>query len=451
MMAIRQAVILAGGQGTRLASRLAGAPKPLVDVDGMPLLKRQLHILAHHGFTHVLMLVNYRADAINEFCASAGIEGIRVDVVQDGGGARGTAGAVWDAAHLLHDRFLVVYGDTLFDVDLDRFWKAHAKAHEERGVGGSLFLHPNDHPYDSDLVEMDETGMIRAFLPKPHAKGAFHRNMVNAALYVLDKSILNTLPLGDGIVDFGKDLFPRALGAGVALQGYSTIEYIKDIGTPDRLDRAVADLRSGKIARSRLDWPQRAVFLDRDGTLNIPNGHIATPEALRLFDGVGKAIARLNRAEYRCVLITNQPVLARGEVTAQGLEAIHAKLETELGRSAAFLDATYVCPHYPEAGFPGEVPELKIACDCRKPAPGLLQRAITDLSIDPAQSWMIGDSEADVGAARAAGVSSIFVRTGGFDSANFVVRPDVEVEDLAAAVNFILNHHNVFSKSAIHS
>ncbi|GLV28236.1 histidinol phosphate phosphatase [Sphingobium sp. TomTYG75] len=413
----------------------------------MPLLKRQLHTLAEHGFTHVLMLVNYRADAIEEFCASNDIAGIQVDVVQDSGGARGTAGAVWDAAHLLHDRFLVVYGDTLFDVNLDRFWKAHVRAHEERRIQGSLFLHPNDHPHDSDLVEMDEVGMIRAFHPKPHAENAFHRNMVNAALYVLDKSILSALQLEDGIVDFGKDLFPRALSAGIALQGYATFEYIKDIGTPDRLDRAVADLRSGKIARSRLDTPQRAVFLDRDGTLNIPNGHIATPEALTLIDGVGEAVARLNRAEYRCVLITNQPVLARGEVTLEGLEAIHAKLETELGRGAAFLDGSYVCPHYPESGFPGEVPELKVVCDCRKPAPGLLQRAIADLSIDPAQSWMIGDSEADVGAARAVGVSSILVRTGGTDSANFSFGPDVEVENLAAAVDFILNHDAISSKS----
>src|SRR5262249_44491 len=128
--------------------------------------------------------------------------------------------------------------------------------------------------------------------------------------------------------DFGKDLFPAALEAGVPLHGYVTFEYIKDIGTPDRLDRAEADLRSGKVARSRLSEPQKAVFLDRDGTLNRPAGHIAVPEALELFDGVGASVARLNRAEYRCVLVTNQPVLARGECSPEGLDRIHARLET---------------------------------------------------------------------------------------------------------------------------
>jgi D,D-heptose 1,7-bisphosphate phosphatase len=448
MTGLRQAVILAGGKGTRLASRLAGAPKPLVDVDGVPLLERQLRSLSKYGFGHVLMLVNYRADAIKDFCASVDLPSMTVEVVQDSAGPRGTAGAVWDAAHLLDDRFLVVYGDTLFDVDLDRFWRAHETARIERQVYGTLFLHPNDHPYDSDLVEMDETGLIRAFHAKPHAEGAFHRNMVNAALYVLEKSILNAVSISEGIVDFGGDLFPQALAEDVPMQGYATFEYIKDIGTPDRLDRAVGDLRSGKIMRSRLDAPQRAVFLDRDGTLNVPNGHISTPDGLMMLDGVGQAVARLNRAEYRCVMITNQPVLARGDVTIRGLEAIHAKLETELGRSAAFLDASYVCPHYPESGFPGEVAELKITCNCRKPAPGLLERAISDLSIDRRQSWMIGDSEADIGAARAAGVKSILVRTGGRFAAALSIKPDIEVDDLPAAVDFILSTPHSLSRGA---
>lgn len=437
----RQAVILAGGKGTRLASRLDGAPKPLIDVDGLPLLERQIRALAAYGFDDVIILVNYRADAIEGFCRTLDMPKVNVTVVQDGNGARGTAGAVWDAVGLLHDRFLVIYGDTLFDIDLDRFWGAHKRAQHDHGALGTLFLHPNDHPYDSDLVGMDEGGKIAAFYSKPHPEGSFHRNMVNAALYVLEKKLLDEVSADDGVVDFGKDVFPKALAMGLTLHGYATFEYIKDIGTPDRLDRAVADLRSGKVFRSRLSMPQQAVFLDRDGTLNIPNGHIATPEGLELIEGVGSAVARLNRAEYRCVLVTNQPVLARGECTSEQLHEIHAKLETGLGLSAGFLDASYVCPHYPESGFPGEVAELKIACDCRKPSPGLLVRAIADLSIDPERSWMIGDSSADIHAAQAVGVRSILVRTGGKVATALDVQPTYELHDVPAAVDFILGGH----------
>lgn len=434
---MRQAVILAGGKGTRLASRLNGAPKPLVDVDGIPLLERQLRQLAAAGFTQAIILVSHRRDVIEAFCAQLHVPGLKVIVRDDGKTARGTAGATFEARELLADRFLVVYGDTLFDIDLDRFWSAH-EAKRASGVEATLFLHPNDHPYDSDLVDMDGDGRVRAFHPKPHAPGVYLRNLVNAALYVIEKKLLLACPPGEGVVDFGKDLFPAMIAAGHKLQGYVTYEYIKDLGTPDRLDRVTADLRSGKVARARLTELQKAVFLDRDGTLNVPAGHISSPEALTLFPGVGEAVRRLNRAEFRCVLTTNQPVVARGECTIDGLANIHAKLETKLGEAKAYLDGIYVCPHHPDKGFAGEVAALKKVCDCRKPAPGLLLQAAKDLSIDLKRSWMVGDSTADIGAARAAGVRSILVRGGDVTATSHAELPDYEVANLTEAASLIV-------------
>lgn len=438
---MRQAVILAGGQGTRLASRLDGAPKPLVKIAGTPLLERQLVLLADHGVEHVLVMANYRTDALAAFCSSLQFPAMQVDIVADTGGPRGTAGAVYDAAHLLAPTFLVLYGDTLFDVDLHRFWRSHLDARRDFGALGSLFLHPNDHPHDSDLVDIDQRGAVRAFHSKPHQPGEWHRNLVNAALYILDRDLVANIAIGPGIVDFGRDLFPAALAQNVPLHGYVSFEYIKDIGTPARLDRAEADLLSGKVARNRLDQPQKAVFLDRDGTLNRPAGHIASPASLELINGVGDAIARLNHAEYRCVMTTNQPVLARGECDAAGLDQIHAKLETLLGQRGAYLDASYVCPHHPDAGFPGEVAALKIVCDCRKPAPGMVLRAKDELGIDLAQSWFVGDSAADIGAAQATGVRSILVRTGHVIATMLSTEPDYEVADLPSAVDLILDLH----------
>ena len=406
-----QAIILAGGKGTRLASRLAGAPKPLIDVLGAPLLERQLVQLADAGFDRAVILVNHRADLIERFCAERADRRMNVTLVDDGEPA-GTAGAVFRALDGLDDEFLVVYGDTLFDLDFDRFRKFHDR---DPDAAATLFLHPNDHPADSDLVEVGEDQAIRAFHNYPHPPTAWLPNMVNAALYMVRKRAMQGraawFPNGE-IVDFAKDFFPRLLVEGERLRGYVSPEYIKDIGTPARLDRACADLASGKVAAASLRERQTAVFLDRDGTLNIPNGHISTPDQFELFPFAAKAVRALNASRHRVVVVTNQPVIARGDCSTAGLAEIHAKMETLLGREGAFVERIYYCPHHPDSGFDGEVAALKLVCDCRKPAPGLLRQAEIDLNLDLASSWLIGDSAADLAAAAACGVTSALVRTG---------------------------------------
>lgn len=409
---MRQAVILAGGKGTRLASRLNGKPKPLVDVLGVPLLQRQIEALRGAGFTSIVILVNHQAEQIRAFCAAHDNWGMDIRLIDDGE-PRGTAGAVFDTLDSLAAQFTVVYGDTLFDIDFERFLAFHAAT---PGTAGSLFLHPNDHPQDSDIVEVGRDGRITRFHGYPHPEGAWLPNMVNAALYILEREALaqaRTAFAGDtGVIDFAKHVFPWMVEAGLPLGGYVSSEYIKDIGTPDRIDRASAALAAGKVARASLKVPQAAVFLDRDGTLNRANGHVADPAALEVFEFASAAVRLLNKADLRAVLVTNQPVIARGETDFDGLARIHAKLETLLGRDGAMLDRIYVCPHHTDRGFAGEVPELKFDCDCRKPKPGLLHAAARDMNIDLAASWIIGDSAADVRAGAAAGVTTIRVASG---------------------------------------
>ncbi len=434
-----QAIILAGGKGTRLASRLGGAPKPLIDVLGTPLLERQLRQLAAAGFDRAVILVNHRADLIERFCAERGDRRIAVTLIDDGEPA-GTAGAVFRALDRLDDEFLVVYGDTLFDLDFARFERFHAA---DPGAAATLFLHPNDHPADSDLVELDGQGLVRAFHAYPHPEGSWLPNMVNAALYIVRKRAMagrdDLFPAG-AIVDFAKDFFPAILAEGKRLRGYVSPEYIKDIGTPERLDRACADLASGKIAAASLRERQTAVFLDRDGTLNVPNGHISAPDRLELFPFAGAAVRALNASRHRVVVITNQPVIARGDCTTEELALIHAKLETQLGREGAFVERIYYCPHHPDSGFEGEVAELKGVCDCRKPAPGLMLRARDDLNLDLAGSWMIGDSASDLAAAKACGVTSVLVRTGNAaDAASLEAAADFVFDDLLQAAEFIVH------------
>lgn len=438
----RQCVILAGGPGRRLQARLGDLPKPMIPIGGKPLLEHQIELARAHGFTEVVLLVHHRAEVISRYFGTGQRWGVRVRALVEPQ-PLGTAGAVLAALDQLADRFIVLYGDTMVNVDLDRLWQAHLRS----GAGATLLLHPNDHPWDSDLVEIDPQGRIVAFHNRPHPEGVWRQNLVNAGLYVLSKPALRAAgptpwaaQPGHGL-DFGRDLFPALLRAGVHLQGYLSPEYIKDIGTPERYDRVCAEYAAGVVQRSSFAVPQPAVFLDRDGTLvEEVGGHgISSPEQLRLLPGAAEAVRRLNHAGVRAVVVSNQAVVAKGLCTETDLRLIHNKLESLLGRAEAFLDRTYYCPHHPDKGFPGERPELKLDCACRKPKTGLIQQAVQDLNIDLRQSWLVGDSTVDIQTARNAGLRAVLVRTGyGGQDGRYPAQPDFTFDSLALAVEFIL-------------
>jgi histidinol-phosphate phosphatase family protein len=265
-----------------------------------------------------------------------------------------------------------------------------------------LFLHPNDHPYDSDLVEIASDSRITAFYNKPHDDG-YYRNLVNAALFILSPSILQYIVKG-AKSHFEKDIFPAALLAGAGLYGYVSLEYIKDMGTPDRYEKVCADVASGKVARLNIRNKRPAVFLDRDGVINREVDLLSSVEQMELITGAADAIKEINRSGYLAVVVSNQPVIARNLCTFEELRRIHDKMETLLGQEGAYLDAIYFCPHHPDGGYPEERAEYKIVCDCRKPKPGMLFLAAKDLNIDLRASYMIGDRTTDIEAGEAAGV-----------------------------------------------
>jgi histidinol-phosphate phosphatase family protein len=428
-------VILAGGKGTRLRERLGDLPKPMVDIGGKPLLAHQVEMARSQGMRRIVLLLQHGAGFIRGHFRDGASSGVNVRYFEETS-PRGTAGAVLDVLDALSERFVVMYGDTMLDVDLNRFLRSHLAS----GAAASLFLHPNDHPHDSDLVDRDESGRITGFFPYPHPADRVVPNLVNAALYVVERKALEPYRQWQGPLDFARDVFPRMLADGAALHGYVSPEYIKDAGTPERVDRVTADLQSGLIAARSLRKPAAAVFLDRDGVIIREVNRVSRPEQLELLEGAAVAIRRLNRSPYRTVVITNQPVIARGDCDERGLRAIHARLDMLLGAQHAYLDALYYCPHHPDSGFPGERAELKIKCDCRKPATGLIKRALADLNLDLGRSWFVGDTTVDFATARNAGVRAIGVATGhGGRDARYPVSADFEFEDLRAAVDFILS------------
>lgn len=428
-------VIIAGGKGTRLKSRLCDLPKPLVRIANKPLLEHQIDLAKAYGFSNVTLLLGFGADKIRKHFGAGADWNVKINYVIEPA-PRGTAGAVLDALKQLPERFLVMYGDTMLNVDLGRFYNAHAR----NAAQATLFLHPNNHPADSDLVDVDEQGYITAFYPYPHDPRRYFPNLVNAALYVIEKSALEDYQQLNGILDFGKHVFPQMLLDEKKLYGYRSPEYIKDAGTPERLDQVKADYRTERIQHGSFAHLAPAVFLDRDGTLNVEKNYVRAADQLELLPHVAKAIRRLNRSKYRTPVITNQPVIARGDCSVGDLKEIHNKLETLLGQDGAYVDAIYYCPHHPDSGFPGEIAELKVVCSCRKPAPGMVEQAINDLRIDPGQSWLIGDTTVDVMTARRFGLRSILVRTGlAGEDGKYRIRPDFEFFDLNSSVDFIID------------
>lgn len=180
-----------------------------------------------------------------------------------------------------------------------------------------------------------------------------------------------------------------------------------------------------------------AVFLDRDGTIIEDVGYIADPTDVRFFSGAAQAIARMNRAGLLVVVVSNQSGLARGYFDYGQMWAVQRRVEEGLRAAGADLDGFYFCPHHEE----GSVAELALACDCRKPRPGMILQAAEELGIDLAASFMIGDRLLDVACGRAAGVSPIMVSTGHQERAEADDQaPDFMARDLAEAVEYILNN-----------
>jgi histidinol-phosphate phosphatase family protein len=427
-----QVVILAGGRGTRLREHAQTIPKPMVTIGGQPNLEHQLLLARRHGFTKVLLLVSHLADCIESYFGNGERFGLEISYCVEEP-PLGTAGALLHAGKFLQDRFLVLYGDVFVECDLARLWAYHAAG---RALA-TLVVHPNDHPFDSDLVEADADGTVSAIYPKPRPENQYLRNSVNAGVAVIERDILAMIPPSQHL-DLARDIFP-ALARDGRLRAYHSAEYFKDFGTPDRLAHVRSDFESGKTARLSRDHLRPAVFLDRDGVINKEVSHLSNPAQMELIPGAAESIRRLNEVGYLVIVVTNQPVVARGECSLDTLRLIHNKMETLLGREHAWIDALYFCPHHPDKGFSGEVPDLKFDCGCRKPKTGMFDQAIRDWNISLAGSYCVGDSRRDVMAARRMEIVPIGVKTGnGCRDCDALDSPDWLVEDLGEAVDIIL-------------
>lgn len=399
-----QTVIMAGGRGTRIASVNSEVPKPMIEICGKPILQYQIECLKRQGFTQIILVVGYLREAVEKYFGDGKKFGVDIEYIEEKE-PLGTAGALYFLKDRIHDDFLLLNGDIIFDVDIPRF----VAAHKRNRCAATIFTHPNSHPYDSGIIFADGNGKVTGWLHKEDER-LWYRNRVNAGLHMLSPQIFKEI-VSLKKTDLDRDVLKPLIPSG-ELYVYDSPEYVKDMGTPDRYYTVAEDIKRGRVWEKNLSRKQRAIFLDRDGTLNKYVGFLTDIDKLTLIDGACGAVKKINESGYLAIVASNQPVIARGEVSLEELSEIHAKLETLLGAEGAYLDKIYFCPHHPDKGFKGERPEYKTDCDCRKPKAGMLLRAAAEFNIDLSASWMVGDGENDVLCGRNAGCKTAYIGNG---------------------------------------
>ena len=430
-----KAVIQAGGKGTRI-SEITGdvIPKPMLEISGYPILYHQMMNLKKNGITDITVIIGHLGNVIKDYFGDGKQFGLNISYVEeDPQKPLGTAGSLYCLKDKLKENFVFLLADVFIDIDFEKMEQYHIA----NNADVTLLTHPNGHPFDSDLV-VEEGGVVKAFDYKSNDRTTYnYKNLVNAGVMIFSPSVFKYLTELRKY-NYEKDIIVPLINEGKVVS-YKSSEYAKDMGTPERYRRVQEDYNSGICDAKNLANKQKAIFLDRDGTINEYVGFLRKEEDFRLIPGVSEAIKKINNSGYLAIVVTNQPVIARGEVTEEELEEIHKKMETLLGLDGAYIDDIYYCPHHPDKGFEGEIPELKIECDCRKPKTGMLEKAAREHNIDLSSSIMIGDSTLDIKMAENAGMQSVLLKTGqkGEDG-KYEVSPTLIAEDLNDAINKII-------------
>ena len=429
-------LLMAGGKGTRISSVASDIPKPMIKIAGRPVLEHEIICLKEQGFVDLIITVSHLARYIIDYFGDGSRFGVRIKYFVEEQ-PLGNAGALFKMRDELNEDFLLLNADAVFDVDFNRFIDYHKK----KGALVTLFSHSNSHPYDSGLLITDSEGCVKQWLTKEDKRPQWYKNCVNGGLHIINPSVLNMVDINPNLIgkewngklvkiDLDRQILKPLCGTG-KMFCYDSPEYVKDMGTPERYREVCNDFALGRVHIKNLREKQRAIFLDRDGTINKYVGFLRNVNEFKLLPGTAAAIRKINLSGYLAIVVTNQPVIARGEVTFEELQEIHNKMETLLGQEGAYVDKIYFCPHHPHKGYAGEVSKLKIDCGCRKPKPGMLLQAASDFNIDLTKSWIIGDGENDIKAGKACACKTALIGNGDFGQ-------DISVSSLKEFIDNLL-------------
>jgi histidinol-phosphate phosphatase family protein len=369
----RQAVILAGGLGTRLRPLTDTVPKPMIPFHGKPFAGYLLEMLREQGITEILFLLGYLPEVVRDYFGDGRAWGLKITYsispVEDETGTR-----LKKALDRLDPLFLLLYCDNYWPMDLRNMWDFFLGT----GARAMVTVYRNEDAYTRNNVKVNAQGLIEIY-DKTRANPDL--NGVDIGYGFFPKSVVAELP--DGNVSFEKETYGR-LVQDRQLAGYVSRHRYYSVGSHERMP-----LTDAFLARSP------AILLDRDGVLNqkAPQAqYIGLPDQVVWLPGALDALRNLKEAGYRVILISNQAGIARGMLTWEGLHAVEDRMRHDAVMAGGKIDAIYVCPHHWDE-----------KCDCRKPSPGMLFRAQREHHLDLSRTWFLGDDERDIQAGEAAG------------------------------------------------
>jgi mannose-1-phosphate guanylyltransferase/phosphomannomutase len=413
-------LILAGGDGTRIKTLTRNKQKALLKINNVSLLLHQVKQLSKISKTIYVSIKESDNQIIKEFKKIKRVKFVFIKEKKK----LGTAGSLKELESFNIEDLLVIYSDILFNINLKKFIKFHFKKKSDL----TLFTHPNNHPYDSDLIEVDKFSRVIKFYNKFTTKKKIG-NLCLSGIYIINKKLLKFLKKNI-CSDFSKDFLPKILKKKSNIFSYKSREYAKDIGTPERYRNSIKDFNSNKFRRGNIDSKVPAIFLDRDGVINVDRYNFKYQNPFKFIDGTFDAIKKINKNGFLAILVTNQPAVAKGFISLEKLTTDFKKLESIMGEMGCYLDEIYFCPCHPQKGFNGENKKFKRSCSWRKPNNGMFLKAIQDLNIDIKNSFMIGDTINDLIAAKKSKIR--FIKVGDRD-----FKYDLEFKNLKSAINYI--------------
>ncbi len=383
MSLIKQAVILAGGKGKRLLPLTLTKPKPMVEIHGKPFLEHLIEMLKKNDIEEVVILTGYLHKQIEQYLHDGRRWGLKIKYshspVEDETGTR-----IRRAKHFLRKKFLLLYSDNYWPLQLDKMFSFYLS----KDVLAMVTVYNNrygfaEYGFENNIF-VDSNGIIQAYDRKRSARNL---NATDIGFFILDKSIVNFMPYNN--FSFEKELLPLLISKS-QLAGYRTDYPYYFLTTRDRVPMMEEYFRKKKI-----------LFLDRDGVINKnaqEHEYIIKWKDFVFLPKVKEALQLAQQKGYKMFVITNQAGVAHGKMTKKTLEDIHKNMQLELRKIGVTFDDIFVCTHATEDN-----------CFCRKPNPGMFFQAATKHHINLFESYCIGDDERDMMAATTAGVKTFLV------------------------------------------